>query len=605
MLETPCLQDNRIGGSPIWAMSKFTRKPILGALLIALSLLAAIVPSAPLVDAQEKSDLAVVTGRLVEEITDDFDFGPDPQPTRSSSTWSVVDAAGNATPVTTAAGFDAFELASLSGQSVSVDTARMSIEATGSLDQHARAGAPEHDMAVILIDAVGSGSRPFSRAQVADRVFNPNQTLNRYFDETSNGQVQFTGSVADVYGWFEPADLDFVASTCSGQLYTPWVTELVEEANISVGKYEHVLLLLNCDAGRGGVSTIGPRSTPVGGEICYCSSAYVAAPSAWWDILHPSMDPAVQAAGTSKMTLFEAVVGHELGHSLGGPHDALHTCGDKSWDVVANCDSGHFTHGNYDNYFSILGIGRGLSWTMSAAMRHHIGWIDETQLLVVEESGTYQVGPASPGPTARQAAAVTDPATGEIEYFIEVRTETGFGSDLALAPPGNEVQITTRRERAGLNPRRPQLLDGQPDQPGTQLDPSVGIIDPWDDNGVHAASLVGFLPGTGFTDEFGISITINSFNPNTQVATFTVQMPGDETTVPGDVNCDGQVSVVDAAITLQATVGLRIEADSCPLADPASELNTSAADLDNDDVVTIVDAAALMQCVVGAPSAVC
>ncbi len=72
----------------------------------------------------------------------------------------------------------------------------------------------------------------------------------------------------------------------------------------------------------------------------------------------------------------------------------------------------------------------------------------------------------------------------------------------------------------------------------------------------------------------------------------------------GDVNCDGVVTVADAARTIEAAVGL-VTAGECPLSNPAGEFDQVAADLNGDGVVTAVDAAILMQCVVGSQHALC
>ncbi len=555
-------------------------------------------------EAQERSPVDISSGRLVEEITEDLTTNEEPV-----TTWSVVDERGHALALD-GMGFDPLELANLSGHEVAVDTAARSITSIREAPA-LRTANGQHDLAVILIDATANGPRPFDRAEIANRMFNNNETLNRYFLETSYGQVSFTGDIDDVYGWLVPDDVSYVAENCFGQLYYDWVTDMVEAEGISVADYEHVLLLFNCDVGGGGASTIGPRNTTVGGELCACSTAYVAGdPALWGEQVFNGIAIPIAASGSVLLNRFEAVVGHELGHSLGGPHDGLVSCGPKSWDVAENClaDSNYWV-GNYGNFFSILGRGRGNSWGFSAAMRHFLGWLDDSRLLMIDEGGTYSVGPLAIDDASQpQAAAIIDPGTGEIEYFVELRIPFGFDADHAHAQPGNDAMISTLRERPGLNPRRPQLIDGQPNQPGTNLDPDAGTLDAIDDNGFHNGDIVGFLPGTGFTDEFGLSITIDEVDATNQLVTFTVSMPGDPGTAGsarGDVNCDGIVTVADAAAALQAAVGLRDLAQGCPLANPATEIDAQAADLDDNGFITVLDATGIMQCAVTAGAIPC
>ncbi len=73
----------------------------------------------------------------------------------------------------------------------------------------------------------------------------------------------------------------------------------------------------------------------------------------------------------------------------------------------------------------------------------------------------------------------------------------------------------------------------------------------------------------------------------------------------GDANCDGQITVVDVAAVIEASVGLRTTSPICPLADPTSQVSLPAADLSGDEIVTVLDATLLMNCVVGTSNALC
>ncbi len=616
------------------------------ALIAALALLLVIPASSLVAQAQQqpkepRSDTESA-GRLIKEISEDFSSDP-------TTSWSVVDDQGRSIALE-GLGLDQSRLESLAGQHVTLDAAARTISPSGTAD-HRRVANGEHDLAVILIDATADGSIPFDRAEVASRMFNNSETINRYFAETSYGKVSFTGDVDDVYGWFA-VDIESVADRCIGATTSPWVVDLMESANISVSKYEHILLLFNCDVAAGASSSVGPRIVTIGGEVCDCSTSQVSSTPTRWDTVNYSIAPTIRDNGSVLLTYFESLIGHELGHALGGDHDRLLHCGHISWAPIDTCFNDAIPNSGYRNHFSMLGELRGYSWGLSAAMRHSIGWLDDSRLLRIETSGVYSIGPlATNDPGQPQAAAIVDPHTGEIEYFVELRIPYGFDSDLAHALAGNNAQISTRR--ADSNGRRQlQLLDGQPDQPGTQLNPTLGPLDYIDDNGNHYAALVGFLPGTGFTDDVGISITIDSIDLVNNQITFAVDIPanvptptptptitatplpapsitprptfgpanstptstpttgsatptavvtpdGSAETSSGDANCDGLVTVTDAAFTLEAIVGLRAPIQSCPLDNPATELNGAAADIDSDSRITVTDVAAIVQCAVG------
>jgi len=69
----------------------------------------------------------------------------------------------------------------------------------------------------------------------------------------------------------------------------------------------------------------------------------------------------------------------------------------------------------------------------------------------------------------------------------------------------------------------------------------------------------------------------------------------------GDVNCDGQIIILDAYIVSQAAVGLRTEAN-CPLTNPSTQFAGANADLTGDGTVNILDAYAIARCAVGLDS---
>lgn len=64
----------------------------------------------------------------------------------------------------------------------------------------------------------------------------------------------------------------------------------------------------------------------------------------------------------------------------------------------------------------------------------------------------------------------------------------------------------------------------------------------------------------------------------------------------GDADCDGTTTPADAQAVLDYTVGLRAAGSSCPLGDPAGELNVRVVDVNNDGAVDLLDALLIAQC---------
>ena len=68
---------------------------------------------------------------------------------------------------------------------------------------------------------------------------------------------------------------------------------------------------------------------------------------------------------------------------------------------------------------------------------------------------------------------------------------------------------------------------------------------------------------------------------------------------PGEVNCSGTLDIVDALLIAQFIVDNRTDVASCPLPNPATDINATSADFNGDGTVTVVDALIISQCDVG------
>lgn len=74
---------------------------------------------------------------------------------------------------------------------------------------------------------------------------------------------------------------------------------------------------------------------------------------------------------------------------------------------------------------------------------------------------------------------------------------------------------------------------------------------------------------------------------------------------PGDVTCNATVDVTDAMVIAQYDAGTRENAESCPIIDPATQLNLGAADFNGDAKADVVDALLIAQCSVGITNPFC
>lgn len=75
--------------------------------------------------------------------------------------------------------------------------------------------------------------------------------------------------------------------------------------------------------------------------------------------------------------------------------------------------------------------------------------------------------------------------------------------------------------------------------------------------------------------------------------------------VLGDVNCSGELNVVDALVVAQFDAGIRTDGGSCPLNDPTTELVAANGDVNVDETTNIVDALLIAQCDAGIDNGYC
>ncbi len=64
----------------------------------------------------------------------------------------------------------------------------------------------------------------------------------------------------------------------------------------------------------------------------------------------------------------------------------------------------------------------------------------------------------------------------------------------------------------------------------------------------------------------------------------------------GDANCDDTRDIIDALVIAQYDAGVRTDAASCTIANPATELYAYGADANNDGTTDIIDALLMAQC---------
>lgn len=136
--------------------------------------------------------------------------------------------------------------------------------------------------------------------------------------------------------------------------------------------------------------------------------------------------------------------------------------------------------------------------------------------------------------------------------------------------------------------------------------PIAGEIEPWDDVnfGVSGAEVMHLAIDPTATPNVvtDYADTVNSSfgEPNPLgggVQNFDAIRP--DVQPPGEVTCNSVLDDVDALFVVQFGVGNRTDAGTCPLPDPATEINANSADINDDGNVDAIDALIISQCAAG------
>lgn len=203
--------------------------------------------------------------------------------------------------------------------------------------------------------------------------------------------------------------------------------------------------------------------------------------------------------------------------------------------------------------------------------------------------------------------------TDGIDFVFPGGTIIQPGEYAVIIPEGAEVayQVEYQPIDDGVAPATPVgTFDGRLGDGGetlTIVDAVGGLVDTvtYDDIAPWPAGADGTGPSLALTD-----LSADNDLAASWAQTMTSGTPGSANTfsISGDVNCDGRLSVADAVVIAQFTVGLRVAEQTCPL---RAELNGGrailepAADPNESDTITVADAVIVAQCIAGITNGFC
>lgn len=339
-----------------------------------------------------------------------------------------------------------------------------------------RSNENKNNTLVILVNFLNSQNNPFTVSEAQNLIFSGQ--FYKYMDQQSFGKAKFTG---DVYGWVTVNKDD--GGTCDISDRKIDLDQFAIANNINVKNYQHIAYVVNCSDPNIVSGTGDPAYNYELGGISANASvlhAYVGVDSALKKYLNGIIDLPFA------FTNLDALLAHEMGHSLGLPHAEGLDCGSVA--TGASCIGVE-----YGNPFDVMGSGT-FALHYNALYKKDLGWLGDMDVLSINKSGIYVLLPVEvstggapqafqlSGKRVAMIAPINQP--NNFIYTLEYRKATGFDSQLK------------KNDKEGLyinkigSDGRTYLIDAQP----TNL--------PWlDDVGISnlAVNSVFTDPDTGLT----------------------------------------------------------------------------------------------------------
>lgn len=277
---------------------------------------------------------------------------------------------------------------------------------TGTVTNTGTAKLGEQRTLVMLVNFEDKAEEPYTLEEARDMVFNQ---VNGFYQENSFGQTWLSG---DVVGWYT---LPLSSSVCDGTI-DEHAEQAAAENGVDISAYDRFIYVFPKNAcGFSGSGTLS-RS-----------------PSQTWI--------------NESLTLMTTA--HELGHNFGLRHAHSLLCQDKVTITGGTGATGSAPWSNcesrtYGDGLDVMGWSP--SGHFSAMQKRWLGWLDESQVLTVEQSGDYQIDPYAAqdqGIKALKVLKAVDEQGRKSWYYIEYRHPTGYDGYLTTSENPMFIENTT------------------------------------------------------------------------------------------------------------------------------------------------------------------
>ncbi len=260
----------------------------------------------------------------------------------------------------------------------------------------------------ILVTSPGL-SIPRSKDKMSQMIFKGN--FQNFYNEQSYGKVKFIGTVTD---WITVPASDISSCGAPG-IDHPDITAYIKKNNINLSQYGRIMFINNGTGG--GCSFVGKTDHQVSGRSIRFSLGWSG--TGGLDHEHDNL----------KMSFFEYVLIHEMGHQLGVMHANAWWCSSRSLDK--DCD-----HVEYGNPYDVMGWGQKTTH-FNAYYKDYLGWLDEKSKVTVTKSGPVSLSSLEAQKKGTSVALVKNPATPLVQpLYVEYRSPIGYDSGLPVTSSG-------------------------------------------------------------------------------------------------------------------------------------------------------------------------
>jgi len=279
----------------------------------------------------------------------------------------------------------------------------------------------EQRTAVILVNFIDNAVEPINNVTVENWVLNnsnPDSIASHLF-RNSYGKAWMTG---EVYGWYtlESSMMD----SCSGTQFVGEIIDVVDQ-DVYFPDYNRLLMLVANDryCYFSGMASLGQISISTDDGSVLLS---------WARVELPNVNP--EGPWNFENSII-AIGFHEIGHNFGVMHANDLECGDQVIGTIVDKISGEdpecgecFSYLQND-FFDIMGTTY-FRLHFNAYHKEKIGWINNTQILEVNNSGLYSITPLEFNDENESLKVLKIPiSTSLLEdefYYVEFRNSTEY-----------------------------------------------------------------------------------------------------------------------------------------------------------------------------------